>query len=416
MGTPVSKPADRGAARTARFVERLIRDIYPRDFAVELWGGTRLPPDASQFHRFTWKINNPDVLKAVFSSPNRQLALGEAYIRGDFDIIGDIEAVFPLAEHLIGKTWSVSEILFFAGFLAESALLGNNHWQTYKGLKHSKRSDKEAIRFHYDVSNEFYKLWLDRNMIYSCACFSDFSEDLDTAQIRRMDLICSKLRLKPGERLIDIGCGWGGLIMHAVKNYGVDAVGITISEAQAGLARERIQAAGLSSRCRVLNIDYRDVGKIEEFDKVVSIGMVEHVGAAKLNEYFTRIYRLLRAGGLFLISGIGRIGPQVTNSQPTFTDVYVFPDGELVPISTMLGSAEESGFEIRAVENLREHYDWTTRNWLRRLEAHAARARELVGEERYRIWRLYLAGSAYYFQRGWLGLYQTLLFKHGKPA
>lgn len=414
MALSVSKSEDGGVGKTARFVERLIRDISPRDFAIELWDGTRFGPDANQFHRFTWKINNPEVLRTIFTSPNRQLALGEAYVRGDFDIEGDIEAVFPLSDQLIGKKWSLAEKLFFASFLAESVRLTGNHrarFGTLLGRPHSKRRDRQAIRYHYDVSNDFYELWLDRNMVYSCACFHDFSDDLETAQSQRMELICSKLCLRPGERLLDIGCGWGGLMMHAARNFGVEAVGITISDAQASLAESRIRKAGLSERCRVYRLDYRDLDEAEMFDKVASIGMVEHVGASNLPTYFQKAFRILRPGGLFLLSGIGRIGSQTINSQPTFTDIYVFPDGELPPISTTLSSAEEIGFEVRSVENLREHYDFTTRHWLRRLQANGERAHQLVGEERYRIWRLYLAGSAYYFQKGWLGLYQTLLFK-----
>ena len=414
MALSVSKSADRGAAKTARFVERLIRGISPRNFRIELWDGTSFAPDANQFHRYTWKINNPDALRTVFSSPNRQLALGEAYLRGDFDIEGDIEAAFPLSDHLIRKEWSLSEKLFFAGFLAESILLTGDprtRLRQLLGEPHSKRRDRHVISYHYDVSNDFYKLWLDQNMVYSCAHFQDFNDDLETAQVQRMELICSKLGLRPGERLLDIGCGWGGLIMHAARNYGVEAVGITISEAQASLAESRIRRAGLSKKCRVDRLDYRDIGKAGVFDKVASIGMVEHVGAVNLRTYFQKAFQALRGGGLFLLSGIGAIGSQAVNSQPTFTDVYVFPDGDLPPIATTLSSAEESGFEVRGVENFREHYDFTTRHWLRRLEANAERARELVGDERYRIWRLYLAGSAYYFQKGWLGLYQTLLFK-----
>lgn len=414
MAQPVSKPEDRGAAKAARFVERLIRDIHPRDFAVELWDGTRWNPDANQFHRFTWKINKSDALKAVFGSSNRQLALGEGFIRGDFDIIGDIEAVFPLADHLIEKKWTVAEKLFFASYLTDGPfLLGQQRGPIEPSLRHphSKKRDRKAIRYHYDVSNEFYELWLDENMQYSSAVFNDFSEDVDSAQRRKLDLVCSRLRLRPGERLIDIGCGWGGLIVHAAREYGVRAVGITISEAQASYAERRIRDAGLADRCEVQRLDYRDLERLGSCDKLVSIGMVEHVGESNLKDYFIHAIQALRPGGLFLNSGIGMEATCPKSDQPTFTDVYVFPDGELETIATMLKTAEEAGFEVRNVENLRKHYERTTRQWLHRLEAAAEKARELVGEERYRVWRLYLAGSAYYFHKGWLGLYHTLLAK-----
>jgi cyclopropane-fatty-acyl-phospholipid synthase len=413
MAQPVSNTQERGAARAAKFVDRLLRDIYPRNFTVELWDGTRWNPDPHQFCRFTWKINNPEILSDVFGSSNRQLALGEAYIHGDFDLIGDIEAVFPLADYLINKKWTVAEKLFFAAFFAERPSLVRHHMGMHLSPTHSKKRDKEAIRYHYDVSNEFYQLWLDRNMLYSCAYFKDFSDDLDTAQLQKLDLICSNLRLKPGERLIDIGCGWGGLILHAARQYGVGAIGITISDAQADLVERRIRDAGLENTCRVYRMDYRDLDEIGPCDKLVSIGMIEHVGEAHLQDYFARAFHVLRPGGLFLNSGIGVEANSPTWTEPTFTDVYVFPDGELVPIATTLSYAEEAGFEVRSVKNLREHYAFTTRKWLHRLEANAEKARELVGEERYRIWRLYLAGSAYYFEKGWLGLYQTLFCKRG---
>jgi cyclopropane-fatty-acyl-phospholipid synthase len=415
MAERASKPDKRSAAETLALIQSVLRDIHPRDFAVELWDGSCWEPEKTQFRRFTWKINNPEALRRVFDSPNRQLALGEAYVREAFDIIGDIEAVFPLADYLIGKEWGTFEKLRIVGMFREFQAF---KWERetgsrvrFSGVSHSKERDQEAIRYHYDVSNDFYELWLDHNMLYSCAYFKDPLQDLDTAQIQKMDRICKQLCLKQGERLIDIGCGWGGLIIHAARTYGVHATGITISEAQVDLTQKRICAAGISARCEVRRLDYRDLKKLGACDKLVSIGMVEHVGEFHLQEYFQHAFRELRPGGTFLNSGIARPANRPSSKQLTFTDVYVFPDGELPTIATLVSTAKAAGFEVRALENLRDHYYYTTRRWLQRLEAKAEEARRIIGEKRYRIWRLYLAGSAYYFRKGWLDLYQTLLSK-----
>jgi len=400
-----------------RFVKTLLGGLHPRDFAVELWDGTRWPAEASVFPRFTWKIQSPEALWRAIFSTNRQLALAEAYCFGDFEIEGDMEAIFDLTEFIINRKWTKTEKLRLMGMALALPSSRPKSESTPReavrlnGRPHSKARDREAVRYHYDVSNEFYELWLDGDMQYSAAYFETRTDDLDQAQRRKLNHICQHLRLTPGEKLLDIGCGWGGLICHAAREFGAKALGVTLSKEQLKWAQKRIQDEGLQDRCQARLRDYRDIDEAGAFDKIVSIGMVEHVGERNLAEYFHHVFRLLRPNGLFLNSGIARAGNRPVEQLPTFTDVYIFPDGELVPISQLLREAEQVGFEVERLENLREHYRLTLMHWLRRLESRAAKAKEEVGELKYRMWRLYLAGSAYYFKKAKLDLYHSLLLK-----
>jgi cyclopropane-fatty-acyl-phospholipid synthase len=400
---------------TLNFLQEVLADYHPRDFAIELWDGAQWPQESNQFRRFTWRINDPAALRRVIGSAS-EVSLSEAYIYGQFDIEGDIQAVSPLADYLLNKRWSLKDKLRLSKLVLGLPLHASAQSSAVelRGPLHSQQRDRQAVTYHYDLSNDFYALWLDRNLVYSCAFFQKSDDDLDTAQEQKLDYICRKLRLRPGDRLLDIGCGWGGLIIHAARHYGVRALGITVSERQVDFARRRIEQGGLSQRCEVRLLDYREIDEPGAYDKLVSVGMVEHVGKAKLPEYFERAFRLLRPGGVFMNHGIGGAGNRPAPQQPTFTDVYVFPDGELVPIAAMLDAAEKSGFEVRDVENLREHYALTLQHWLRRLEAHAEEARRITGEVKYRIWRLYLAGSWHYFRTGKLDVYQALLVKNDR--
>src|SRR5947207_10558886 len=282
--------------------------------------------------------------------------------------------------------------------------------------------DAAAISFHYDVGNSFYKLWLDRRLVYSCAYFHSTDDSLDVAQEAKLDLICRKLRLKPGDRLLDIGCGWGGLIMHAAEHYGVDATGITLSENQASLAKERITEAGLDDRCRVAIRDYRTLTEADGYDKIASIGMVEHVGLSHLPVYFASAFRALSAGGLFLNHGIVSLREARPKSikekifarlwkADAFMDTYVFPDGKLTGSADVICAAEAPGFEVRDVEGLREHYAMTLRHWVRSLEEKSRDSIALVGSHTYRVARLYMSASANAFATAGINVIQTLLAK-----
>jgi cyclopropane-fatty-acyl-phospholipid synthase len=370
-----------------------------------------MPPSARQPARFTLVIQHPAALHRMFWSPS-ELALGEAYIHDDFDIEGDAEAAMAVGLELLNRPHMAKNAMrlrLLLMRLPRTALLKAHRASGLHGKLHSRERDSGAIRFHYDVSNEFYSLFLDRRMIYSCARFASPQEDLDAAQERKLDAICRALQLQPGERFLDIGCGWGGLMLYAAQNFGVRAHGITLSQRQAEWAREGIRRAGLEEQCRVEICDYRDLEVGVPFDKIASIGMVEHVGAKQLPDYFACVRRLLRSGGAFFNSGISRPVSEPSERRGSFVSAYVFPDGELEPIHEMLAAAEGVGFEVRSTENLREHYGWTLRHWVRRLEQHVDEACRISDRLTYRIWRLYMAGSAARFFSGHLHLFQSLL-------
>ncbi len=403
---------------SAEFLDALLADYPRRDFQVRLWDGTTCRTNREP--RFTLVLKHPGALRAMFLSPS-ELALGEAYVDDDYDIEGDIEAAFDLADHLLGQERSLWQSLDLTVRLRK--LPGSDvprtglHPTRFSGPVHSKDRDRQAVRHHYDLPTEFYALWLDPRMVYSCAYFATSEEDLATAQVRKLDYICRKLRLRPGERLLDIGCGWGGLIMHAAAHYGVEAMGITLSVPQAEVARKRLHESELNNRCHVEVCDYRDLEPNQHYDKIVSVGMFEHVGEELLPEYFRRACSLLRPGGVLLNHGIA-YSANYRRRGPSFTDRYVFPDSELVPISTSLRAAELSGFEVRDVESLREHYALTLHHWVRRLEANAEEACRITDDTTYRTWRLYMAGSAHGFRSGRLNIYQTLLARpfHGQSG
>ncbi len=397
----------------------LLRDLFKGKtlgkVGVRLWDGTRWPDDTPR--PTTLVLNHPGALRSMLL-PGTEVGLGEAYLYNDFDVEGNLESVFGLANELAQDVGGVMQKLRAARELmrlpaAPAHPQSRRGPAALKGKRHSIERDRQAVTYHYDVSNDFYALWLDQHMVYSCAYFQTPDEALDPAQERKLDYICRKLRLRPGQRLLDIGCGWGGLVIHAAKYYGVDATGITLSQPQADLANKRIAEAGLSDRCRVQVRDYREVDDPNGYDALASVGMFEHVGEKMLPAYFSRAWDLLRPGGVFLNHGITRRFDTPPHNERSFSDTYVFPDGELTPISTSLHIAEETGFEVRDVESLREHYMLTLRQWVARLEEHHEQALQYVDEPTYRVWRLFMSGSAYGFDVGRLNLHQTLLVRPG---
>ena len=416
--------------RTAALLDHLFPP--PRVFSVRLWDGSELP--AAGQPSFLLALEHPGALRRMFRPPI-ELSLGEAFIHSDFDIEGDIFSAFSLVDIIATRTLKPGEVASMARELlslprprpAQAIGRGPAH---LSGIRHSRERDRADIQYHYDVGDNFYALWLDRRMQYSCAYFPTGQEDLDTAQERKLEHICRKLRLQPGERLLDIGCGWGGLAMYAAEKYGVYVLGVTLSKNQAEYANERIAQAQLGERASVELKDYRDLGA-ETFDKIVSVGMFEHVGRDHLPEYFAHAHRLLKPGGLFLNHGIScRAAVRNTPSAVqdgreesawqkfverrllgagSFVQRYVFPDGELAPVSEVNTIAEAAGFEVRDVENLREHYALTLRQWVNRLEARRDEAVKAVGEVTYSTWRLYMSASVHGFESGNINVNQTLL-------
>ena len=279
----------------------------------------------------------------------------------------------------------------------------------------SREADAKAISHHYDVSNEFYALFLDPLMVYTCAYYRDPDGKLEQAQRDKLELVCRKLELEAGESLLDIGCGWGGLSIWAARHYGVTAHGVTLSRAQADYATNRIRAEGLQDRCRVEYLDYRDLPADIQYDKIAAVGVIEHVGIPNYPAFFSGVRGMLRDGGLYLNHGIVHEFHWKPTSQTEFLYRHVFPNGDLAGLSETLTEIERAGFEIVDVDGLRLHYARTCRHWVERLRERADEARALAGERTFRTWRLYLTCSAVAFEGGSLGLYQVLMRKHRDP-
>ena len=382
--------------RLERLIEKL-KESASIPLRLELWNG-RAFDLASQP---TVKIGVPSPSALRFLIPPDLMKLGQAYVEGYLRVEGPILEVFRVAESL-----------------ARSAASSGG-----KGLRyfwhHTKKRDRQDIEYHYDVSNDFYSLWLGRGMVYSCAYFRNETDSLDTAQEQKLDHILGKLMLRPDERFLDIGCGWGALIVRAAKKYGARATGVTLSRNQYEFASKRIRDEGLEGRCEVRLQDYRDVPGEGVFDKIASVGMFEHVGLRHLNTYFAKIRSLLAEGGLVLNHGITATAPDsrwVGLGAGEFVSRYVFPHGELPHLSVVLRETASAGLEVADVESLRRHYARTCLEWASRLEQNREQAIAAAGDKRYRIWQIYLAGCAHGFEHEWMNIYQVLARKEGAAS
>jgi cyclopropane-fatty-acyl-phospholipid synthase len=401
-----------GVAHTLRpVVDAAFGASIPLDF--EFWDGSKLTSADSSA---TMRFNSPDAIRRVLWMPN-ELGLSRAYVAGDLDVDGDLYGVLTLFRDsqpalVEGRTaWRVLPTVVMAakriGALGKPLPPPPQEAQL-RGLRHSLRRDASAVTHHYDVGNDFYRLVLGSTLTYSCARFAKPDATLDEAQTAKHDLICHKLGLPqhPGARLLDVGCGWGSMAIHAASHYDAHVIGITISRAQAELARQRVAEAGVADRVEIRLQDYRDLSG-EKFDAISSIGMSEHVGHAKLATYLGTLRAVLAPQGRLLNHAISSVGGSALGPH-SFVGRYVFPDGELIDVGKVVLAMEDAGFEVRDVESLREHYAKTLRCWVSNLESNWDEAVKLVGEPRAKIWRLYMAGSVVGFEDGGIAIHQVL--------
>jgi cyclopropane-fatty-acyl-phospholipid synthase len=375
----------------ARTIERVFASA-PVPVQIRLWNGQKLNLSPTP----TVAIFVPRASALRYFLPPNLSNLGEAFVDGHIRVEGSIHELFRVAEQLARNV----------------AVTTRSGLQRLR--RHTRKLDRTAIQYHYDVSNEFYSLFLDSNMVYSCAYYRHEQDSLEVAQTQKLDHILKKLKLKQNEQFLDIGCGWGSLIFRAAKQYGARATGITLSQNQYDYVRDRIQSEGLENRCNVQLCDYRDLSPTNTFDKIASVGMFEHVGLNHLSAYFTKINSLLKDDGLVLNHGITSSNTEsreIGMGAGEFIDRYVFPGGELPHVALAIKEMADSGLEVVDVESLRRHYARTCREWVDRLEVNRSRAVSLAGERRFRIWEIYLAGCAYGFANSWINIYQMLACK-----
>ncbi|MGV3580999.1 MAG: class I SAM-dependent methyltransferase [Methylophilus sp.] len=403
----INHEKEKGADLAHQILHHIFRK-YSGAFTVKLWDNSELLIGRGS-PTFTLTIHSPNVLRDIvlFHDPVR---LAEAYFDGTVEVSGDFNAAMGLRYFLENLKLPLQDKFLLALRTLKIGPHKSHLLQPTKKTTYVKRQNNvESIAFHYDVSNEFYALWLDKLMVYSCAYFETIDQSLETAQCNKLDYICRKLRLQKNETYLDIGCGWGALVCWAAKHYGVKAHGITLSHNQYQYACEEVKKQGLEDLVTIEMLNYRDLPHVATYDKVSSIGMFEHVGLKNLSSYFAIVHRVLKPGGLFLNHGITSDEPDWNRGVSTkFINRHVFPDGELDTISNIQSRMENEHFEIFDVEGLRPHYALTLRHWVKNLDARREEVVRLVGERTYRIWRLYMTGSAIQFEQGTTGIYQIL--------
>jgi len=388
---------------------QIVFSDYRGPVAVRLWDGDTVVGNANA--RCCLVLNKPSTLRDLVLSRD-MLALAESHLAGDVEVEGDLESLFNLLDYLDTRRLALSDKLRVLS-LALKLPAGEGAWRRLLP-GHAvvrDRNTRETISHHYDVSNAFYRLWLDPEMVYSCAYFAHPEQTLEEAQREKLDYICRKLRLEAGQRLLDIGCGWGALALWAARNYGVTVHGITLSTQQYDYAQERARELNVTDQVRFDLRDYRDLDRDARYDRIVSVGMFEHIGINSFPTYFGIISQLLEPGGLFLNHGITNDSGWQPNDVRRFINKYIFPDAELTRISTVMTAMEDAGFEILDAESLRPHYALTLRRWVRALEENREEAMRLVGKSTYRLWRVYMSGCAWYFDYGNTGIYQVLAGK-----
>ncbi len=399
--------------RARRILKALYGD-YQGPVVLRLWTGEQIGEfadtalESSKNKHCIIHFNHPGVLRELILYRS-VIKLAEAFIRGDIDVTGNLETLFHLETHARQLTFNKRmKLQLLNDALHLPPLSSNTHHNLFKAGRKQQKNSRKTIAHHYDIGNDFYQLWLDKNMLYSCAYFRDAEQSLDQAQQDKLDYLCRKLRLQPGQTLLDIGCGWGALAMWAAQHYGVKVHGITLSQQQQTLALARVKKSGLEQQVRIELRDYRNLPDKKRYDRIVSVGMFEHIGIKNFSVYFSKVKQLLKPEGLFLNHGITSKDGWRKTQLTCFMNQYIFPDGELARISEVNAAMEKAGFEVVDVESLRRHYALTLRRWIKALESHKDEATQISSAETYRLWRLYMAGCAHYFEEGSINVYQVL--------
>lgn len=395
-------------ARTLPLRRELEAALPRRPFAVRFWDGTRV--EATDGGGPTFSFRSPRALAHVLRAPG-ELGLGRAYVSGLLEV-DDLDGALRVVDTFEAPPLSRRQQLRLAGGLLRACGLTIPPRPPaaelrLRGERHTIARDRRAVRHHYDVGNDFFALFLDRSMTYSCACFSRGASTLEEAQEAKLELVCSKLGLRAGERVLDVGCGWGSFALHAATRHGVHVLGITLSEPQAELARQRAAEQGVADRVEIRVADYREL-EDERFDAISSIGMVEHVGEERIDLYARQLARLLVPGGRLLNHGIAKLGELDTPDEGPFSERFVFPDGVPLPLPRVALALERAGFVIRHVEGLAEDYAQTLTHWIERYESRYQEAVRLAGAERARVWRLFLHAARQAFLTGEASIYQVL--------